>query len=319
MARRPCRAGAGGVRFSSLVPCPRPGVPPVKLHLVDGTFELFRAHFGAPPAFASDGTPVGAVRGLLRSLHALLREDGVTHVAVAFDHVIESFRNRLFDGYKTGEGVPAELLAQFPLAEEGAHALGVVVWPMVEFEADDAIATAAARWHDAPGVEQVVICSPDKDLAQCVRGTRVVTFDRIRRTMTDEAGVVTRFGVGPSSVPDLLALVGDDADGIPGVPRWGARSAAALLAHYHALDAIPDDPSTWAVPVRGAAALAGQLRALREAARLYRTLATLRTDVPLAESLDDLAWRGADPDTLPAFCTRIGDAQFAARVQRWRT
>jgi len=291
----------------------------VKLHLVDGTFELFRAHFGAPPAVAPDGMPVGAVRGLLRSLHALAREDGVTHLAVAFDHVIESFRNRLFDGYKTGEGLPAELLAQFPLAEEGARALGLVVWPMVEFEADDAIATAAARWHDAPGVEQVIICSPDKDLAQCVRGTRVVTFDRIRRTTTDEPGVVAKFGVGPASVPDLLALVGDDADGIPGVPRWGAKSAAAVLAHYGSLDAIPDDPSAWGVSVRGAAALAEQLGTHREAARLYRTLATLRTDVPLAESLDDLAWRGADRATLPAFCTRIGDEKFAERVQRWRS
>jgi 5'-3' exonuclease len=290
----------------------------VKLHLVDGTFELFRAHFGAPPAVAPDGMPVGAVRGLIRSLHALAREDGVTHLAVAFDHVIESFRNRLFDGYKTGEGLPPELLAQFPLAEEAARALGLVVWPMVEFEADDAIATAAARWHNTPGVEQVVICSPDKDLAQCVRDARVVTFDRIRRTVTDEAGVLAKFGVGPDAVPDLLALVGDDADGIPGVPRWGAKSAAAVLAHYRTLDAIPDDAAAWSVTVRGAAALAEQLRAHRDAARLYRTLATLRTDVPITESIDDLEWRGADRALLPALCARLGDEKFAERVQRWR-
>lgn len=286
----------------------------MRLHLVDGTFELFRAHFGAPGAMSPNGTEVGATRGLLRSLFALLREPGVTHVAVAFDHVIESFRNRLFAGYKTGEGLPPELLAQFPLAEEGARALGVVVWPMVEFEADDALATAAARWRDAPGVEQVVICSPDKDLMQCVSGTRVVSFDRIRRKTTDESGVIEKFGVPPDSIPDLLALVGDDADGIPGVPRWGAKSAAAVLAHYRTIEAIPEREGEWGVTVRGAAALAEQLRQHREAARLYRTLATLRTDVPLDESLDALQWRGAHRDALAAFCSAIGDERFAERV-----
>lgn len=286
----------------------------MRLHLVDGTFELFRAHFGAPGALSPNGTEVGATRGLLRSLFALLREPGVTHVAVAFDHVIESFRNRLFAGYKTGDGLPPELLDQFPLAEEGARALGVVVWPMVEFEADDALATAAARWRDAPGVEQVVICSPDKDLMQCVSGTRVVSFDRIRRKTTDESGVIEKFGVPPDSIPDLLALVGDDADGIPGVPRWGAKSAAAVLAHYHTIEAIPEREGEWGVTVRGAAALAEQLRQHREAARLYRTLATLRTDVPLDESLDALQWRGAHREQLAAFCAAIGDERFAERV-----
>ena len=286
----------------------------MRLHLVDGTFELFRAHFGAPGASSPNGMEVGATRGFLRSLLALLREPGVTHVAVAFDHVIESFRNRLYAGYKTGEGLPPELLTQFPLAEQAAQALGVVVWPMVEFEADDAIATAAARWSDAPGVEQVVICSPDKDLMQCVRGERVVALDRIRRKVTDEAGVVEKFGVSPSSIPDLLALVGDDADGIPGVPRWGAKSAGTVLAHYRSLDAIPDAEGEWGVSVRGATALAEQLRQHREEVRLYRTLATLRTDVPLAESLDQLQWRGADREALAAFCATTGDERFLERV-----
>ncbi|HEX4934979.1 MAG TPA: 5'-3' exonuclease H3TH domain-containing protein [Gemmatimonadaceae bacterium] len=290
----------------------------MRLHLVDGTFELFRAHFGAPGAVAPDGREVGATRALMRSLLALLREPGVTHVGVAFDHVIESFRNRLFPGYKSGEGLPPELVAQFPLAESATRALGLVTWPMVEFEADDAIATAAARWGDAPGVEQVVICSPDKDLMQCVRGGRVVALDRIRRKVTDEAGVMEKFGVGPASIPDLLALVGDSADGIPGIPRWGAKSAAAALACYRTLDAIPDDAGAWAVPVRGAAALAEQLRAHREEARLFRTLATLRTDVPLPETLDDLQWRGADRDALAAFCASIGDERVLERIPRYR-
>jgi 5'-3' exonuclease len=290
----------------------------MRLHLVDGTFELFRAHFGAPGAIAPDGREVGATRGLLRSLYALLREDGVTHVAVAFDHVIESFRNRLYAGYKTAEGLPPELLAQFPLAEAAAQALGVVTWPMVEFEADDALATAAARWHDDPAVDQVVICSPDKDLAQCVVGTRVVTYDRIRRTQVDEAGVEAKFGVAPSSIPDLLALVGDDADGIPGVPRWGSKSAATVLKRYGTLEQIPDDPSAWDVPVRGAAALATQLREHRELAVLYRTLATLRRDVPLDESLDDLRWRGADRAALTSLGATLGDAGFVERMKHWR-
>lgn len=290
----------------------------MRIHLVDGTFELFRAHFGAPGSVAPDGREVGATRGLLRSLYALLKEDGVTHVAVAFDQVIESFRNTLFDGYKTGEGLPPELLAQFPLAESAARALGVVVWPMVEFEADDAIATAASKWQDDKKVEQVVICSPDKDLAQCVRGKRVVMFDRIRRKETDEGGVVEKFGVPPASIPDLLALIGDDADGIPGIPRWGAKSSAAVLARYGSLDKIPDDERAWVVPVRGAATLAAQLRDNREAATLYRTLATLRRDVPIAESIKDLEWKGADRTALTEFCASIGDNGFAERMQHWR-
>jgi 5'-3' exonuclease len=290
----------------------------MRIHLVDGTYELFRAYFGAPSATGAAGAEVGAVRGLLRSLLALLREDGVTHVACAFDHVIESFRNELFDGYKTGAGVPAELMAQFPLAERAAHALGVVVWPMIEFEADDALATAAARFGDGGGVEQILICSPDKDLAQCVRGTRVVCFDRMRRRVLDDQGVVAKFGVAPASIPDWLALVGDDADGIPGVPRWGGKSAAVLLARYGHLEAIPDDEALWEVALRGAAALAQSLRAHREEVMLYRQLATLRGDVPLAEDLDDLRWRGARRSELASLCRDIGDERFLERVSRWR-
>ena len=287
----------------------------MKVHLVDGTYELFRAFFGAPPAHDAAGRPVGAVRGLLATLASLLREPGVTHVACAFDHVIESFRNMLFAGYKTGEGIDPDLLAQFEPAERAAGALGIVVWPMVEFEADDALATAAARFRDAPGVEQVVICTPDKDLAQCVVGRKVVCRDRRRGTDRDEAGVVERFGVPPAAIPDWLALVGDSADGIPGVPGWGEKSASAALARYGRLEAIPDDAAAWDVAVRGRDRLAAALRARREEAALYRRLATLRTDVPLAEDLDDLEWRGARPD-LDALCREVGFEELPRRVTR---
>lgn len=290
----------------------------MRIHLVDGTYELFRAYYGAPKATAPDGAEVGATRGLLRSLLSLLREDGVTHVACAFDHVIESFRNELFPGYKTGEGVEADLLAQFPLAERAVTALGVVVWPMVEFETDDALATAAARANEASEVERVIICSPDKDLTQCVRGTRVVCLDRLRRRVYDEAGVREKFGVAPASIPDWLALVGDSADGIPGVPRWGARSASAVLARYEHLESIPDRQTDWQVTVRGASALAHNLREHREKALLYRLLATLRTDVPLTEGPADLRWRGARRADLAALCHEIGDEEFTNRVQRWQ-
>lgn len=289
----------------------------MRIHLVDGTYELFRAHYGAPGAEAPQ---VGATRGILRSLLALLREPDVTHVACAFDHVIESFRNDLFAGYKTSEGVPADLMAQFPLAERAAAALGLVVWPMVELEADDALATAAARWTGAPGVEQILICTPDKDMAQSVRGGSVVCFDRMRRRLMDEAGVVARFGVPPRSIPDWLALVGDSADGYPGVPRWGEKSAAAVLSVYGNLEAIPDRESEWrGVTVRGAASLAASLREHRDEARLYRVLATLREDAPIAETLDDLLWRGAKRDELTEVCREVDDEAFLDRVPRWRS
>jgi 5'-3' exonuclease len=289
-----------------------------RIHLVDGTYELFRAYFGAPKATTRDGREVGATRGILRSLFALLREPGVTHMACAFDHVIESFRNDLYAGYKTSEGVPEDLLAQFSLAERATDALGVVVWPMVEFEADDAIAAAADRWRDAPELEQIVLCTPDKDMAQCVRGTRIVCLDRLRRRTLDDAGVIEKFGVPPASIPDWLALVGDSADGYPGVPRWGSKSAAAILAFYGHLESIPDRESEWRVEVRGAAALAASLREHRDEAYLYRRLATLRVDVPLTEQIDDLRWRGARRDQLTTLCQEIEDEGFLERVSVWQ-
>ena len=290
----------------------------MKVHLVDGTYELFRAYYGVPPAHDAAGRPVGAVRGILATLLSLLREPGVTHVACAFDHVIESFRNQLFAGYKTGEGIDPDLWAQFEPAERAASALGIVVWPMVEFETDDALATAAARFRDAPGVEQVVICSPDKDLSQCVVGSRVICRDRRQRTDRDEAGVVAKFGVPPASIPDWLALVGDTADGIPGIPGWGEKSAGAVLARYGRIEAIPDGPAGWDVAVRGRDRLAESLRERREDAALYRQLATLRTDVPLTESLEDLEWRGGRRRDLEALCREIGAEDLLGRVSRWR-
>jgi 5'-3' exonuclease len=286
----------------------------MKVHLVDGTYELFRSFFGTPPAHDAAGRPVGAVRGLLATLVSLLRERDVSHVAVAFDTVIESFRNQVFDGYKTGEGIEPDLLAQFDLAERAIRALGVVVWSMVEFEADDGLATGAARFRDAPGVEQVIICSPDKDLSQCIVGSRVICRDRRRGLDRNEEGVLERFGVRPASIPDWLGLVGDAADGIPGIPGWGAKSTSTVLGHYEKLEAIPDSPAEWAIEVRGRDRLAKSLAARREEAELYRRLATLRTDVPLAEGLDDLRWTGPRRDDLETLCREIGAEEILERV-----
>jgi 5'-3' exonuclease len=286
----------------------------MNVHLVDGTFELFRAHYGSPPSTDAAGKEVGAARGLARSLLALLREPDVTHVAIAFDHVIESFRNDLYPCYKTGEGIDPVLYAQFGLAEDVCRALGVVTWPMIEFECDDALATAAARFAAEAEVERVVICSPDKDLAQCVVGERVVCFDRMRRKRFGESGIVEKFGVRPKSIPDWLALVGDSADGYPGIPRWGARSAAAVLGVYERIEAIPAAATSWSIPVRGAAALAASLAAHRTEAVLFRQLATLRTDVPLAESLDELRWRGPNAAALEALAERWRDEAIVARA-----
>ena len=290
----------------------------MKVHLIDGTYELFRSYFGAPSARTADGREVGATRGFIRSMLSLLAEPGVTHVGCAFDHVIESFRNRLFAGYKTADGVPAELMSQFELAERAAAALGMVVWPMVEFECDDALAAAAARYADGDGVEQVVICTPDKDLKQCVRGTKVVCLDRLRRTVSDEDAVRAKYGIAPTSIPDWLALVGDSADGYPGLPRWGEKSASAVLGRYVRLEAIPDDHRDWECDVRGAMALAASIREQRADAMLYRTLATLRTDVPLTESLDDLQWRGGRRGLLESLCGEIGEPEIAQRMPLWR-
>ena len=290
----------------------------MKLHLVDGTYELFRAHFAMPYTEAPDGRPVAAVRGLVQTMLSLLREDAVTHLACAFDHVVESFRNGLFPGYKTGEGVPDDLRVQFDLAERAVSALGVVVWPMVEFEADDAIATATARWGDAPGMEQVVICSPDKDMTQLVRGDRVVCLDRRRRTVMEEAGVREKFGVWPASIPDYLALVGDSADGIPGIPRWGAKTTALVLDRYHHIEQVPDDWTDWEVSPRGGKAVAASLAERRGDAMLYKELATLRLDVPLSEDLERLEWRGSPKHEYQALCAELGFTALADSPHQWR-
>jgi 5'-3' exonuclease len=286
----------------------------MKIHLVDGTYELFRSYFGAPPRRDPEGREVGATVGLLRSLGMLLSTPGVTHVACAFDHVIESFRNELYAGYKTSAGVDPELLDQFELAEQAVRSLGVVVWPMVEFEADDAIAAAAARFRDLPGVDQIVLCSPDKDLAQAVVGSRVVGWDRRRDIVLDEAGVVGKFGVPPASIPDWLALVGDSADGFPGIPGWGAKSAAAVLTRFGHLEAIPDDPAELGLPGARAVRLAESLRAGRADAELFLRLATLRLDVPLEEDIAGLEWRGVRPD-FAGLCAALGDEGLARRVE----
>ncbi|MEM7023282.1 MAG: 5'-3' exonuclease H3TH domain-containing protein [Pseudomonadota bacterium] len=286
----------------------------MNIHLVDGTYELFRSHFGLPSASAADGMEVAATRGLIRSFLALLRQDDVTHVAIAFDHVIESFRNDLFARYKTGDGIDPGLLAQFPLAEDACRALGLVTWPMVEFEADDAMATAAAKWAEEEPVDTILLCSRDKDLAQCVSGSRVVMLDRMNDQILDEQGVIEKWGVPPASIPDYLALVGDSADGIPGIPRWGAKSSAAMLAAYGTIEAIPPDATDWSIQVRGAKALAENLCNHPQEAALYKRLATLRNDVPLPQTLDDLRWRGAHREQLTALCDRIGEPRIIERV-----
>jgi 5'-3' exonuclease len=287
----------------------------VDVHLIDGTFELFRAYFAVPKTLSSSGREIGAARGLLRGFGAWLASGQVTHVACAFDHVIESFRNELFEGYKTGDGIDPDLWSQFELAERVTRALGIVTWPMIEFEADDAIATASHRFSESPEVTRVVIASPDKDMAQCVAGTRVVCWDRLRNNWLDEAGVLTKFGITPQSIPDYLALVGDTADGIPGIPRWGAKSASSVLAEYVHLENIPTSASAWRVKVRGADALSKSLEERREASLLYRKLATLRRDVPLTENLSDLAWRGPSASDFEPLCRELGETSLLDRLR----
>lgn len=290
----------------------------MRVHVVDGTYELFRAYFAWPSAKGNAGQEVNAAKGLVSTLRRLLASPGVTHVACAFDTVIESFRNDLFPGYKTSEGMDPNLLQQFGLAERACEAFGVVAWRMIEFEADDALATAADRWSRDPDVEQVVICSPDKDLSQCVSGDRIVCWDRMRDLVYAEPDVLEKFGVAPASIPDYLALVGDTADGIPGVPRWGKKAAATLLAHYRHLEAIPHDDALWQVRIRGSRALAEELARHYEASLLYRQLATLRRDVPLTESLDDLRYRGADREKLQTVCEEVADFSLLEGVA-WRS
>ncbi len=263
----------------------------LKVYLVDGTYELFRHYFAVPKARDANGREVGAVRGVLASLLAMMR-GGVEYIGVATDHVIESFRNDLWEGYKTGEGVEPDLLAQFSLLEEVLGAAGIVVWPMVEFEADDALASATALSLEDDRVEQVVICTPDKDLAQCVQGSRVVQLVRRTGITVDEAGVIAKFGVTPESIPDYLALVGDSADGYPGLPGWGAKSTAAVLAKFGHIELIPKSARDWHVNVANAGSLADTLARDRAQALLFRTLATLKCDIPLFDSVDRLRWNG---------------------------
>jgi len=277
------------------------------VHLVDGTYELFRHYYAVPSARDAGGREVGAVRGVLTSVLAMIN-GGATHIGVATDHVIQSFRNGLWPGYKTGDGIEPDLKAQFPLLEEALAALGVAVWPMVEFEADDALASASEIASRDPAVARVIICTPDKDLAQCVRGTRVVQMIRRTREIRDEAGVVARFGVAPESIPDYLALVGDSSDGYPGLPGWGEKSTAAVLARYVHLEAIPADWKTWGVNAAGAGALARTLERERDRALLFRDLATLRTHIPLFESIEDLRWRGPT-EAFPPLAARLDAAR----------
>jgi len=282
------------------------------VHLVDATYELFRSHFGAPPRTAPDGTEVGATRGLALSMLYLLREERATHVACATDHVIRSFRNALWPGYKTEEGMDPALHAQFPIVEDVLRAMGLVVWPMVELEADDALASGARRY--GAEASQIVVCTVDKDLAQTVVGERVIMSDRRRKTTMDEAGVVAKFGVLPKQIPDLLALVGDTADGFPGLSGFGMKSAAAVLVAFGRIEDIPDDVARWPKSVRGAPRLAATLQENREAAMLFKNLATLRDDAPPTESIDELEWRGPTKD-LASLAEKYGLGDLAERTQ----
>ena len=289
----------------------------MKIHLVDGTYELFRAHFGAPPKKSLSGQEVGATVGLIRSMLLLLSDPAVTHVAVAFDHVIESFRNKMYAGYKSSAGVDPVILDQFPVAEAAVKALGLATWPMVKFEADDAIATAAAKFKKSKQVEQVVICSVDKDLTQMVDGDRVICWDRRREIFLNEQGVIEKFGVRPGSIPDFLALVGDSADGYPGVQGWGEKSTATVLAQYRHIESIPNDPAKLGLGLGRATTLLENLKNNYKDALLFRELSTLRTDVPLKESLDDLKWRGATP-RLKKVCKELGSESIVERVKKWQ-
>jgi 5'-3' exonuclease len=292
----------------------------VQVHLLDATYELFRAHFAPrPQRFDAAGNPASATIGVLENVLYLLREDGVTHLGCASDHVIESWRNSRWPGYKTSFGVPPELLRQFAPAEEALSALGVVVWPLVEWEADDGLGTAAVRFANDPAVERVVIMTPDKDMGQCVREDgKVVQFDRRQRRLIDANGVREKFGCSPESIPDFLALVGDSADGYPGLPGWGKVSAGEVLTRYGHLEDIPEKVTHWDVHVRGAAALAASLREHLEEAYLFRELATLVTDVPIvSQTLDEMRWKGAHRAAFEAVADRLAAPDLVSRVPRW--
>ena len=289
----------------------------MKIHLVDGTYELFRAHFGAPPKKSISGQEVGATLGLIRSMMLLLNDPEVTHVAVAFDHVIESFRNKMYAGYKSSEGVDPVILNQFPLAEAAVKALGLVTWPMVKFEADDAIAAAVAKFKKIKSVEQIVICSVDKDLTQMVERDKVICWDRRREIVLDEKGVIEKFGVSPESIPDFLALVGDSADGYPGIQGWGEKSTSTVLAKYKHIEEIPSDPNKLGLGLGRATTLLENLKNNYKDALLFRELSTLREDVPLKEGLKDLEWKGALP-RLKKLCQELRDERIPERVTKWR-
>jgi 5'-3' exonuclease len=284
------------------------------VHLIDGTYELFRHFFAVPAAADVDGQEIGAVRGVVRSVVSMI-ERGATHIGVATDHVVESFRNDLYPGYKTSEGVPAELLSQFPVLEEALEAMGVVVWPMVHFEADDALASAAAQAAKDDRVKQVLICTPDKDLSQCVVGTRVVQLDRRRDLLRDEAGVVAKFGVKPQSIPDYLAVVGDSADGFPGLSGWGVKAAALALSRYPHLEDIPKDWREWHPSIKKARLLSESLFDAWNDALLFRTLATLRLDVPVFDTFEELRWKGPRPN-FAEHCRRMKSPDLLGRVSR---
>jgi len=282
------------------------------VHLVDGTYELFRHFFAVPSAMDTNGNEIGAVRGVLTSVVGML-EGGATHVGVATDHVVESFRNDLYPGYKTAEGVPAPLLAQFPVLEEALQSMGVVVWPMVRYEADDALASAAVKAAREDRVKQVIICTPDKDLAQCVAGSRVVQLDRRRGILRDEAGVISKWGVRPESIPDYLAVVGDSADGYPGLPGWGPKAAALTFSQYPHFEDVPKDWRQWHPAIRGAQRLSAVLFEQWNDAILYRTLATLKLDVPVFESVDELGWKRPGPE-FERYCERMQSPGLHARA-----
>lgn len=282
------------------------------VHLIDGTYELFRHYFAVPAAADANGREVGAVRGVLTSVLSMI-ERGATHIGVATDHVVESFRNNLYPGYKTSEGVPQELLSQFPIVEDALQAMGVVVWPMIAYEADDALGSAAAKAAKDDRIGQVLICTPDKDLSQCVVGTRVVQLDRRRDILRDEAGVVAKFGVKPQSIPDYLAVVGDSADGFPGLTGWGAKAAALTLSQYPHLEDIPKDWQTWHPSIRKARSLSESLFGAWNDALLFRTLATLRLDVPVFDTIDDLLWQGPRKN-FEEQCQRMKASDLLRRV-----
>ena len=282
------------------------------VHLVDGTYELFRHFFAVPSKHDANGNEIGAVRGVLASVLAMF-ETGATHLGVATDHVVESFRNELYPGYKTAEGVPEPLLSQFPVLEEGLESMGVKVWPMTRYEADDALASAASKASADQRVGRVLICTPDKDLAQCVAGSRVVQFDRRREILRDEAGVVEKWGVRPESIPDYLAVVGDSADGYPGLPGWGPKAAALTFSRYPHLEDVPPDFRQWHPSIRGAQRLSTVLRDHWADALLFRTLATLQRDVPVFENVDDLRWNGP-PLPFGRFCQRLQSPELLARA-----